>query len=136
VGQVAADGGLVADANCGHARKVVGQGRTVGLNVRRALSLAVRGQGAELEAAALEPPNPAQVGDFAQADHVAGLHQPLLQQQDERRSAGHELRVLAVALEQLERLLERGRGVVIERVHRTRIGTRVPPGESTPAFRV
>ena len=59
---------------------------------------------------------PSQLGDVAQADDVPRLHQPLVQQQHQRRPAGHEMRILAMRSEQLERLGDRTRGVVVERI--------------------
>jgi hypothetical protein len=79
----------------------------------------MRRQGANLESTVVKAPDAAQVANLAQADDVARLQQALLQQQDERCAARHQVRVVAVPPKQVERLLERAWRVIVERLHVT-----------------
>jgi hypothetical protein len=74
----------------------------------------VAGHRPNLQAAAGQSANALQVRDLAQPDHVPRLHQALLQQQHECRAARHQVRVLAVRVQELERLLQRAGSVIVK----------------------
>ena len=113
--EIPADRRLIADADRGDAPERVGQGWTVGERVGRPLHGAVRRHRADPQAAVRHGRDAAELIDRAQPDHVPGPEEALTQEEHGRGPAGHEVRVLAVSVEQRERLSERPRLVVIER---------------------
>ena len=81
------------------------------------MRLARRGSSIAVQPTVVESTDALQLGHLLQPDDVSGLQQTLLHEQHQGRTAGHHVRVLAVRVEELEGLAQRGRGVVIECIH-------------------
>ena len=60
-----------------------------------------------------------QLGDTSEAEHARRTYEVLLQEDHERRPAGHDHGVVGIGGENLERLLQRLGLDVIERSHRS-----------------
>ncbi len=115
MGQVAADRGLVSDPHRGDTRERLGERGAVGGHVRRALRLAVGGQRADLKTSIGGAAHATQLGDGPQADDVSGLDEALPHHQHQRGAAGHQVGVLAVPAEEVDRFGHGRGGVEIER---------------------
>jgi hypothetical protein len=82
------------------------------------VGLGVGGGGSDLQAAVGERAEAAQRLDPAQPDDVVRLGEAPGHQQHHGSAAGHQVRVVAVALQQPDRLLDGVRLVVVEGPHR------------------
>ena len=107
VREVAADGTLVPNADGRHVSERCGQSGAVAIELRRELQLTVRRQRSNLYSTVRVGNDAAQIGHAAQRDHVRGLDQSEIHEQDQRRSSGNEVDVIvAVSLEERKDLVE------------------------------
>ena len=115
VGQTAAEGPPVADLRMGdEGDRLVEQRRRRG-HQRVPLQAALARQGADPQGAVRVPPEEVELRHAVDVDQERRLGQPEIHHRDEALPAGQDLGVAAVPGEQVQRGIQRGRSLIVER---------------------